>query len=748
MGTHRIMKSRFSQFFVTNLVLLSLAGSFSALASAQTASVERGSDLFSAECSRCHVPSQWVGVLNNSWVNKSGEELFTQIRATMPAETPGSLSDDEYYDVTAFILASANIAIDGGMISHAAINSLSIQPGEAAPATSAADSTAWTHYNGDERANRYAPLDQIDATNAADLEIAWSVDTGIFGPRPETFSVTTPLMVDGRLFATAGATRNIIALDAATGQLLWMWRPEEGKRFDDAPRKGSGKGLSYYDNDGEGVIFTMTPGYTLVALHAATGQPVESFGKNGVVDLQDGLRLGPGRDDVDIGISFPPLVVEDVVVAGAAHLVGMRPVAASNVKGDIRGFDARTGDLLWTFKSIPEKGQPGYETWLNGSAEYTGNAGVWTSMSADKSRGVVYLPVESATGDRYGADRLGSNLYASSTVAVDYKTGEKKWHFQSTHHDIWDWDTPAAPLVIDLPNGKEAVVQTLKQSHLFMFDPDTGKPIFAVEERPVPASDTPDEVAFATQPFPVLPAPYDRQGFQEDDLNDMTPDILARAKAIASQYRFSELYTPPSLYQHPADGTLGTLHLPSSTGGSNWEGAAYDPETGLLYVPSRTVTSVLSLVNEPEASSIKYIQGGARTPTIDGLPMVKPPYGRITAIDLVSGDHAWQIVNGDTPEEIKNHPLLEGVDLPPTGKPTRSGMVLTKSLLFFGEGPGGSPLLHAVDKATGVTVAEIELPASVTGVPITYMYEGRQFIVMAVSDFRSPAKLIALALPE
>ncbi|MBL6753604.1 MAG: PQQ-binding-like beta-propeller repeat protein [Pseudomonadales bacterium] len=742
------MKITPSLFLFTSLVSLTLTGGFSAKASAQTASVTRGGDLFSAECSRCHVPSQWVGVLNNRWINKSGEELFTQIRATMPAETPGSLSDDEYYDVTAFILASANMPIEGGMISHAAINALSIKPGEAAPAAGAASSTTWTHLNGDERANRYAPLDQIDASNAADLEIAWSVDTGIFGPRPETYSVTSPLMVDGKLFATAGATRNVIALDAATGQLLWMWRPDEGKRFDDAPRKGSGKGLSYFNNAGEGVIFTMTPGYSLVALHAATGKPVESFGKNGVVDLQEGLRLGPGRDDLDIGISFPPLVVDGVVIAGAAHLVGMRPVAASNVKGDIRGFDARSGKLLWTFKSIPEKGEPGYETWLNGSAEYTGNAGVWTSMSADTTRGVVYLPVESATGDRYGADRLGSNLYASSTVAVDYRTGEKKWHFQSTHHDIWDWDTPAAPLVVDLPNGEEAVVQTLKQSHLFMFDPNTGRPIFAVEERPVPASDTPDEVTFPTQPFPVLPAPYDRQGFQEEDLNDMTPTILAKAKEIASKYRFSELYTPPSLYQHPADGSLGTLHLPSSTGGSNWEGAAYDPETGLLYVASRTATSVLSLVNEPEASSIKYIQGGARTPTIDGLPLVKPPYGRITAIDLVSGEHAWQRVNGDTPEEIKNHPLLKDVDLPPTGKPTRSGMVLTKSLLFFGEGPGGSPLLHAVDKATGETVAEIELPASVTGLPITYMHEGRQFIVMTVSDFRNPARLVALALPE
>lgn len=716
-------------------------------ASAQEASVERGQTLFQNECSRCHVPVEMDARLRARWVGRTGQELFEQIRSTMPAETPGSLSNAEYYDLTAFILQSGNVQIEGGSMAVPELASLEIDPADVIASADASETANWTHFNGDEHSTRYMPLDEIDASNIADLEIAWTLDTAPFGPRPETFSVNTPLMVNGRLYATVGATRNVIALDAASGQLLWMWRPEEDERFDDAPRKGSGKGVAYYNNGGQEIIFTMTPGYYLVALNARTGDPVETFGARGYVDLQEGLRRGPGREDLDIGISFPPLVVEDVVITGAAHLVGMRPVSASNVKGDIRAWDADSGELLWTFKTIPEPGEPGYETWLDNSASYTGNAGVWTAMSADVERGHVYLPVESATGDRYGADRPGDNLFASSTVALDYRSGEMQWYFQTTHHDIWDWDTPSAPLVIDLPDGREAVVQTLKQSHLFMFDPDSGEPMFPVEERPVPASDVPGEQAARTQPFPLLPAPYDRQGFQEDDLNDMTPEILARAKEIAADYRYSELFSPPSLYQDPEDGTLGTLHLPSSTGGSNWEGSAYDPETGIIYIPSRTAASVLSLVNDPDASSVQYIQGGGRSPSIDGLPMVKPPWGRITAIDLTTGKHVWQVVNGDTPEEIKEHELLEGVDFPPTGKPTRSGVLLTKTLLFHGEGPGGSPILHALDKATGETIARIELPASVTGVPMTYMLDGKQYLAMTVSDFRNAAKIIALALP-
>lgn len=731
------------------VVALLILGSLS-LTSAygQDANVERGRVAFTAECSRCHVPVEMSARLQARWLGRSGGELFEQIRTTMPAETPGSLTTQQYYDITAFILASGNVTIDGGSISVPEITALTINQAEAIVDLNAEKTLPWTHFNGDAGSTRYSPLDQINADNVANLQVAWALDTAPFGPRPETYSVTSPLMVNGRLFATVGPTRNVIAMDAASGQLLWMWRPEEGQRFDDAPRKGSGKGLSYFRDGDRDIIFTITPGYYLVALDAATGDPYPGFGANGFVDLQEGLRLGIGRDDLDIGISFPPLVVDDVVVAGAAHLVGMRPIAASNVKGDIRGFDARTGKKLWTFKTIPEKGDIGYETWLNGSAEYTGNAGVWSAMSADIERGTVYLPVESATGDRYGADRPGNNLFSSSTVALDYKTGKRKWHFQTTHHDIWDWDTPAAPIVIDLPDGTPAVVQTLKQSHLFMFNPDTGEPLFPVEERAVPQSDLPGERTAATQPFPVKPAPYDRQGFQADDLVDFTPEIHARAKEIAAKYRFSELYTPASRYQDPSDGSLGTLHLPSSTGGSNWEGAAYDPDTGIIYVSSRTATSVLSVVNDPNASSVKYIQGGDVTPSIDGIPLVKPLYGRITAIDLTSGDHVWQVANGDTPDDIKNHPLLEGVEIPATGKPTRSGMVLTKTLLFTTEGPGGDAVLHARDKTTGETIARIELPASATGLPMTYMHEGKQYVVVTVSNFRDAAKIVALSLPD
>lgn len=724
-------------------LFLSLLGIASAYG--QDANVAQGEVVFQDECSRCHVPVEMDARLRARWVGRTGGELYNLIRTTMPAETPGSLTNDQYMDVTAFILSAGNVPIPGGQLSSAELEALPITPG--ALASNNTESFDWTHFNGSEHSTRYAPLDQINAQNVGNLQIAWMFNTSSFGPAPEALSVTTPLMVNGRVFLTAGATRNIVALNAETGQIDWTWRPDESERFDAAPRKGSGKGLSYYNNDGQETIYTITPGYYLVALDATTGREIESFGDGGWIDLQQGLRLGPGRDDIDIGMSFMPMAIDGVVITGAAHLVGMRPSSASNVKGDIRGFDASTGDLLWTFKTIPELGEPGYESWLAG-AEFTGNAGVWAPMSADEELGIVYLPVESATGDRYGGDRPGSNLFASSTVALDYKTGKMRWHFQSTHHDIWDWDTPSAPILATLPSGKQALIQTLKQSHLFTFDPATGEPLFPVEERSVPQTDVPGEWTSLTQPFPSKPAPYDRQGFQEDDLVDFTPEIAALAKEAASKFRFSEsVFTPASLFEDPKDGTQGTLHLPSSTGGSNWEGAAYDPETGLLYVPSRTATSVLSLTHEPDVSDVKYIQGGSRTPSVQGIPLVKPPYGRITAIDMSTGEHVWQVVNGDTPEEIKNHPLLKGVDIGRTGKPTRSGLVLTKSLLFAGEGVGGDPVLWAFDKATGEVAAKIGMPGVVTGVPMTYMYQGKQYLVMAISSRGEAARIIALTLP-
>lgn len=730
-----------SRVFV--LLILGLCGVASAYG--QNASVTRGEEVFQAECSRCHVPVEMDARLRARWVGRAGGDLYNFIRTTMPAETPGSLSNAQYMDVTAFILSAGHVALPAAEISNEQLTAISIEPGEIAATGS--DNYDWTHFHGTEHANRYAPLEQIDASNVAGLKEAWHFNTEAFGPAPEALSVTTPLMVDGRVYLTAGATRNIVALEADTGQILWMWRPDEGKRFDEAPRKGSGKGLTFYNNNGQETIYTITPGYYLVALDAKTGREIESFGDGGWVDLMQGLRFPPNGQAYDIGMSFMPLAIDGVVISGAAHLVGMRPASAANVKGDIRGFDATTGELLWTFKTIPEPGEPGSETWISG-ADFTGNAGVWSAMSADEELGLVYLPVESATGDRFGGDRPGANLYTSSTVAVDYKTGKVRWYFQTTHHDIWDWDTPAAPIVATLPSGKKAVIQTLKQSHLFSFDPETGTPLFPVEERSVPQTDVPNEWTSLTQPFPLKPAPYDRQGFQEDDLVDFTPEIRTMAEKAASRFRFSEsVFTPPSRFEDPVDGTQGTLHLPSSTGGSNWEGAAYDPDTGILYVPSRTATSVLSLTHEPDASTMDYIQGGSRTPSVDGIPLVKPPYGRITAIDMESGDHKWMIVNGDTPEEIKNHPLLQGVDIGRTGKPTRSGLLLTKTLLFAGEGVGGDSVLWAFDKATGETVAKIDMPGVVTGLPITYMYDGKQYLVMTVSSRGEAARVVALTLP-
>ncbi|MCW8194416.1 PQQ-binding-like beta-propeller repeat protein [Proteobacteria bacterium 005FR1] len=730
------------------LIPLALA-TLSAAAWAAPDNVDRGSEVFQSHCARCHLPMEMEARVRSTWAGRKAGDLFQKIKQTMPGEMPGSLSDAQYLDVTSYILNVGDVRLPDGNLKLADLADLTIVSAEKGAATADAGKTVnWADFNGDLAATRYQPLEQINASNVNKLEIAWQLDAGMFGPKPEFKNTTSPLAVDGKLYFTAGNTRNVVSADAQTGQLLWMWRPQEGERFEKAPRKGSGRGVAYWRNGAQERIFTVTPGYYLVALNAKTGLPDPGFGASGWVDLQKGLRLGQGRDDLDIGLSMPPLVVNDVVIVGAAHLVSFRPPSASNVKGDVRGYDARTGKLLWTFKTIPESGKPGSETWLNGSEKYTGNAGVWAPMSADPELGLVYLPVESATGDRYGGDRPGSNLFANSLVALDIKTGKKRWHYQIIHHDIWDWDNPNAPILADLPNGRKVVVQLTKQSFAYVFDRKTGEPIWPIEERPVPQTDVPGEWTSPTQPFPTKPAAYDRQGISEDDLINFTPELFAAAKEAVKPFRMGPLYTPPSVFNGP-DGTKGTLSLPSVTGGTNWEGGAFDPETGMLYVPSFTEASLLMLVNDPEASSVDYVFGGrARVPQIEGLPLVRPPWGRITAIDLKDGEHRWWIPNADTPEEVKNNPALRGVDLPRTGKPTRSGLLLTKSLLFSGEGWGGSPIFRAYDKKTGEILAEIPLPAAQAGQPITYMVDGKQYIVMAVGDGKSPGKIVALALPN
>jgi quinoprotein glucose dehydrogenase len=633
-----------------------------------------------------------------------------------------------------------------------ALGSLCLSPLAAGQSGTSVYQGDWPVYHGGEFAQRYSPLDQINAENVGSLEIAWRFSTENFGPTTDYVNPSTPLEVDGVLYANIASTRNVVALDATSGQVLWLWRAQEGDRFDEAPRKGAGRGVSFWRDGDTTRVIDVTPGYQLVSLDAKTGIPDPNFGDNGIVDLFVGLRNAddPRFPYPDIGISAPPFVMNDVIVVGAAHRTGGRPRSKANVKGDIRGFDVRTGELLWTFHTIPERGEIGYETWLDEGVEFTGNSGVWAPISGDPELGIVYLPVEDPTGDYYGGDRPGANLFSSGLVALDVKTGERRWHFQFIHHDIWDWDVPAAPVLADLPNGRKVVMSVTKQAFIYAFDRLNGEPIWPIVERPVPAGDVPGEWYAPTQPYPTRPAPFDRQGFTEDDMIDFTPELRAMALESVEGFRLSpSLFTPPSLADAP-DGTRGRLGLPSSTGGANWEGSAIDPETGILYVPSRTVLQVLALSKNPD-SDLDLSQGfGVRTPRIQGLEIVKPPYGRVTAIDMNSGDHLWWIANADTPERIANHPLLEGVDIPRTGIPTRAGILLTKSLLFVGEGTGGagaSPIFRAVDKQSGEIIAELELPDTQTGLPFTYEHDGKQYLAMFVGGGGKPAELVAYALP-
>jgi quinoprotein glucose dehydrogenase len=613
------------------------------------------------------------------------------------------------------------------------------------------DEGDWPSWAGSWNASRYSPLDQINADNVNDLEIAWQWSTQGFGPGTDFVNPSTPIEVDGVLYANVGTTRNVVALDATSGQVLWMYRYDEGDRFDEAPRKGAGRGVAYYDDGGKSRIFDISPGYQLISLDPETGILDPDFGDSGKVDLYVGVRNGddPRFAYPDIGISAPPFIMNDVIVVGAAHRTGGRPRSKLNTKGDIRGFDVHSGELLWTFHTIPARGEYGYESWISGN-DVTGNSGVWAAISGDPELGHVYLPVEDPTGDYYGGDRHGDNLFSSGLVAIDVKTGERQWHYQFIHHDIWDWDIPSPPIIADLPNGRKVVMSVTKQAWVYTFDRLTGEPIWPIVERPVPQGDVPNEWYSPTQPFPTRPAPFDRQGFTEDDMIDWTPELRALALESVEGFRLSpSIYSPPSL-QDASDGTRGLLSLPSSTGGSNWESSAFDPETGILYVPSRTQLQVLALAKNPD-SDIDLSQGfGVRAPRVQGLQIVKPPYGRVTAIDMNSGDHVWMIANADTPDNIKNHPLLEGIDIPRTGIPTRAGVLLTKTLLFIAEGTGGagaSPIFRAVDKATGDIVAEIELPANQGGIPFTYEHAGKQYVAMFITSGSSAAELVAYALP-
>ena len=651
----------------------------------------------------------------------------------------------------------ASSAVAAARVSSPAACALVLLAATAArlPAQAGAPAGEWRAWGGDLASTRYSDLSQIHPGNVDRLEVVWRWKMDNFGPTPEGRSQTVPLVIDGTLYATAGMNRDVVAIDAATGQTLWMYRNDEGERAERAPRRNSGRGVAYWEDEaGRGRIVTVTPGYHLVALDARTGRPVAGFGTNGVVDLMRGLRVPDGVDPVGmIGNSSPPVVANGVIVVGPAFLTGFRPPSMANVKGDIRGFDAQTGRELWRFNTIPAEGEPGSETWEDGSAVYTGNVGVWPPFSADEELGLVYLPVEAPTSDLYGGHRLGDNLYSSSLVALHTRTGELAWYHQIIHHDIWDYDMPSAPILVDADvegrGPSRLVVALTKQGWAFVYDRVTGEPIWPIVERDVPPSDVPGERASPTQPFPTRPAPFDLQGLTEDDLIDFTPELRAEALEVIERYRYGPIYTPPSVLE-PDGSNLGTIMIPGALGAAAWEGGAVDPETGVLYVGSSTTVTGVALAPDPEATDMRYIQSQqASTPTVRGLPIVKPPYGRITAIDLKTGEHLWMIPNGDTPADVRDHPALAGLDIPRTGKPTRAGTLVTRTLLFAGEGWGGDPVLRAIDKHTGRVLREIELPGTQNGHPITYEVDGRQLVVLSVGGRGMAPELVALALaPE
>ena len=613
----------------------------------------------------------------------------------------------------------------------------------------------WRFFSGDGGATRYSPLDQITRDNVKSLKVAWTWKSDNFSNPPEIRNQATPIMVNGVLYFPAGSRRAIVAIDAGTGETLWMWRIDEGLRWEKSPRRNSGRGVAYWtDGRGDDRIYTVTPGFQLVALNAKTGQQVQGFGQNGIVDLFK--ELGVDFDPTgSIGNSSPPVVCRDVVIVGPAQAEMSRPKSKKMTKADIMAFDVRTGKKRWAFHTIPRPGEFGADTWLNGSNEYTGNAGAWTTFTADNELGYVYLPVEAATGDYYGGHRPGANLFSATLVAVEAATGKRIWHYQLIHHDIWDYDIVSSPVLLDVKiEGKpvKLVIQATKQAFLYVFDRVTGKPIWPIEEKPVAQTDTPGEWTSPTQPFPTKPPAFDRQGITTDDLIDWTPELRQKAIEALKPYRIGSLYRPGSLAEAP-DGTKGTLVLPGNLGGSNWESTAADPETGHYYVSSITRPTRFALVKPtPAESDMDYIGLALNPPQpdVEGLPFLKPPYGRITAYDMNRGDIVWQKANGETPPAIKNHPKLKDLNIPKTGGNWRSSILVTKTMLLVGEGWGGPPLFRAMDKATGEILWETQIPAgSTSGLPMTYMHKGKQYIVIAAGsqEARIPAQLVAWALP-
>ena len=647
-------------------------------------------------------------------------------------------------------------------------------PKTAAPASNGFTTARgeWPSYTGDARGSRYSPLDQISGANFSSLEVAWRFKTDSLGPRPEFKLESTPLMVGGTIYATGGTGRAVVALDAVTGALKWTHKEDEGPRGAAAPRQLSGRGLAYWTDGREERILYVTPGYRLLALDAKTGNLVSSFGTSGAVDLKTDIdqEILPDLTTGEIGYQGAPVVGRDVVVIGAAFREGTAPKSFKNNKGYIRGFDVRTGKRLWTFHTIPKKGEPGYETWLNGSAEPAGNTGVWSQVTIDEDHGLVYLPVESPTGDYYGGHRPGNDLYGESLVCLDLKTGAKKWHYQLVHHPIWDFDIPAAPVLGDITvDGRaiKAVAVPTKQGILYVFDRVTGKPVWPIEEKPVEKGEVPGEWYSPTQPMPTKPAAYAKNGTSIDDLIDFTPELRAQAVQVASRYKLGPIFTPPVVSK--ADGPLATLARGPTNGGSNWPGGAFDPETHTFYVASSNAAAVVLGLVQPskDRSDMDWVAGSAAPAgrggglgggglAVQGLSIFKPPYGTITAINLDKGEIAWQVPHGETPDAVRNNEALKGLNIPRTGQAGFTvGTLVTKTLVIAGDPqvttlttrPRGA-MLRAYDKKSGAEVGSVLLPAPISASPMTYSVGGKQYIIVAVSGGPYSGEFVALRLPS